>query len=199
MAWTIETSEVMLSDRWIHLTRQKVVTEKGAVLDPYYVLTYADWAVTVAITPDDRVVLVRQYRHGTASQSLELPGGCVDQSDATPLHAALRELREETGFGGGRAEYLGSVAANPALQTNRLHIAVLHDAVKVAEPHLEQGEELVVDYLSVDDAVALAASGGMEQGLHAAALLMALSRIGRLVVKDRHSVGNGEVRPGNPA
>ncbi len=192
MGWTVESSDVLLADRWIHLTRERVVTERGAVLDPYYVLSYPDWAVTVAITADDRIVLVRQYRHGNASQSLELPGGCVDESDATPLDAALRELREETGFGGGRAEYIGSMAANPALQTNRLHVAVLLGAEKLAEPHLEHGEELSVDYLSVEEAVALVTRGGMEQGLHAAALMMALSRIGRLVLSGAKSVGNGE-------
>ena len=191
--WTTETSEIVISDRWIHLRRERVVTPKGAVLDPYYVLAYPDWAVTVAITPDDRVVLVRQYRHGTASVSLELPGGCLDATDASPLEGALRELREETGYGGGEAEYLGSMAANPALQTNRLHVAVMTGAIRVSDPHLEPGEELSVEYLPVDEAVRLAASGGMEQSLHVAALFMALARIGRLAVAGNESVGNGAV------
>ena len=191
--WITETSEIVISDWWIHLRRERVVTPKGAVLDPYYVLAYPDWAVTVAITPDDRVVLVRQYRHGTASVSLELPGGCLDATDASPLEGALRELREETGYGGGEAEYLGSMAANPALQTSRLHVAVMTGAIRVSDPHLEPGEELSVEYLPVDEAVRLAASGGMEQSLHVAALFMALARIGRLAVAGNESVGNGAV------
>lgn len=182
--WTTETSEIVLSDRWIHVRRERVTTGRGTVLDPYYVLTYPDWAVTVAITPADEVVMVRQYRHGTASVSLELPGGCVDPSDATPLDAALRELREESGYGGGHADYIGGLAANPALQTNRIHVATLMDAVKTTEPHLEPGEDLSVELVPVADALRMAESGGMEQSMHVAALYMGLARLGRLGLKD---------------
>ena len=176
--WTTETSEVVISDRWIHLRRERVTTGRGTVLDPYYVLTYPDWAVAVALTPASEIVMVRQYRHGTANTALELPGGCVDPTDATPLDAALRELREETGYGGGEAVYLGSFAANPALQTNRLQMVVLTNAERLHEPHLEPGEDLTVELVPLADALRLAESGGMEQSMHVAALYVALSRIG---------------------
>ncbi len=178
--WTTETSEILISDRWIHLRRERVTTGRGAVLDPYYVLTYPDWAVTIALSEDQRLVMVRQYRHGTASISLELPGGCVDPEDASPLDGAIRELREETGYGGGEAVYLGSLAANPALQTNRIHVTAMLGARRIAEPKLEPGEDLSVELLAVEDAIRLAETGGMEQSMHVAALFLALSRLGRL-------------------
>lgn len=178
--WTIEKSEVLISDRILHLRRERVATVQGAVLDPYYIMTYPDWAVTVALTPEDELVLVRQYRHGNGTSSLELPGGCVDAEDASPLHAASRELMEETGYGGGALSYVGSLAANPALQTNRLQVAVMTDTVLLHQPELEQGEELTVELMPLRDAVALAVSGGIEQSMHVAALFMALAKLGRI-------------------
>ena len=179
-AWSVERSEILVSDRWIHLRSERVTTSRGAVLDPYYVITYPDWAMCLALTDADELVMVRQYRHGTGSVALELPGGCVDETDATPEAAAARELLEETGYGGGTLVYAGSLAANPALQTNRIQIAIMTGARQIAEPHLEPGEELSVELVPLADALEIATNGGMEQSMHVAALFFALSRLGRL-------------------
>lgn len=178
--WTVERREVVLSDRWIHVEAQAVRTVRGDLLDPYYVLTYPDWAVCAALTDRDELVMVRQYRHGTGSVALELPGGCVDPEDASPEAAAARELLEETGYGGGTLHHVGSLGANSALQTNRIQIAVMTGARRIASPHLEAGEELSVELVPLADALRLAAGGGMEQSMHVAALFMALSALGRL-------------------
>ncbi len=178
--WTTDESAVLISDRILHLRRERVTTAKGAVLDPYYIMTYPDWAVTVALTERDELVMVRQYRHGTGTVSLELPGGCVDATDPSALHAAGRELLEETGYGGGKLDYVGSLAANPALQTNRLQVAVMTGARRQAEQALEHGEELSVELVPLREAMDLALSGGMEQSMHVAALFLALSSLGRL-------------------
>lgn len=179
-AWTVERREVVLSDRWIHVESQAVRTARGDRLDPYYVLTYPDWAVCAALTDRDELVMVRQYRHGTGSFALELPGGCVDPEDPSPEAAAARELLEETGYGGGTLRYVGALGANSALQTNRIQIAVMTGARPVAPPHLEPGEELNVELVPLETALRLAASGGMEQSMHVAALFTALSSLGRL-------------------
>ncbi|MBB4063149.1 NUDIX hydrolase [Gellertiella hungarica] len=178
--WTVDRSDIVISDRWIHLRSERVTTGRGAVLDPYYVISYPDWAVCIALTEDDRLVMVRQYRHGTASIAPELPGGCVDPHDPSPAEAAARELMEETGYGGGELVHVGSMAANPALQTNRIQIALMTGARRLAEPQLEPGEELSVELVPLEEALSLAVSGGMEQSMHVAALFAAVAALGRL-------------------
>lgn len=180
--WTIERSDIVISDRWIHLSSQRVTTGRGTVLDPYYVISYPDWAVCIALTETDDLVMVRQYRHGTESIALELPGGCVDPEDETLEAAAARELLEETGYGGGRLAYVGALAANPALQTNRIQISVMTGARRISEPHLEPGEDLSVELVPLGDAIRLAVAGGVEQSMHVAALFTAVAHLGRLAV-----------------
>lgn len=178
--WTTESSRVVHADRWVDLRAQRVVTGGGTVLDPFYLLSYTDWAVAVAVTADDRLVMVRQYRHGVATTALELPGGCVDPEDASPADAARRELLEETGYGGDTVEYLGRYAANPTLQNNYLQVALIRNAVILADPALEPGEELAVELVPVSEVLDLAASGGIVQSMHVAALFMAMRALGRI-------------------
>jgi ADP-ribose pyrophosphatase len=98
----------------------------------FHVLRCPDWVCVVPFTPDDRVVLVRQFRVGVREFSLEPPAGVVERHH-TPAQAAARELLEETGYA-GTLESLGWVHANPALLTNRVHLFAARDAVRVADP-----------------------------------------------------------------
>ena len=88
---------------------------------PILKLTTPDWCNVVPVTDDGRVILVRQHRWGTDAPSLEIPGGLVDPGES-PLDAAARELREETGYDAGSIVELGRVHPNPALQSNHLHM-----------------------------------------------------------------------------
>lgn len=110
---------------------------------PYRVLEVADWVNVVALTPDDEVVLVEQYRHGLDRVTLEIPGGVVDPGENVAA-AAVRELREETGFTGDRPELLGVVHPNPAIQTNACHTFLVRGARATAAPDPDEGEDLVV-------------------------------------------------------
>ncbi len=81
------------------------------------VLEAPSWCNVVALTPERRVVVVRQFRFGTGTVTTEIPGGVVDQGEE-PEETARRELREETGYTAERWKSLGAVEPNPAFQTN---------------------------------------------------------------------------------
>ena len=109
----------------------------------YVRLRISDWTNCVAITDAGELVLVRQYRHGIQTETLEVPGGIIDPGE-DPATASARELREETGYGGGRRVDLGWVWGNPAIQSNRTHLFAFVDVVRVGEPEPDPSEDIEV-------------------------------------------------------
>ncbi len=100
-----------------------------------------DWCNVIAITPDDDIVLVWQYRFGKDAFSLEIPGGVIEAGES-PLNAARRELREETGYEAEHIELLQVVDPNPALQSNRCYTFVAHRARRTSPTAFDPQEEL---------------------------------------------------------
>ncbi len=178
--WTTTASELLLEDRWIKLRADRLKTAAGLEIHPWYVLEYPDWCVAVALTPDDRLVLVRQWRHGGQNWSLELPGGVMDPEDADPVAAARRELREETGYDAPDWRYLYASHANPAIQTNRLHVVLGIGAVPVMEASPEPAEDIRVELIPINDVLAGIGGGMIGQAMHIGAILVGLSAAGRI-------------------
>lgn len=103
-----------------------------------------DWVNVIALTADERVVLVRQYRPGVDRICIEIPGGMVDDGEDA-LTAAKRELVEETGYTAREWRPLGVVSPNPAILNNRLHSFLALGAEATDDTRLDGNEILAID------------------------------------------------------
>jgi 8-oxo-dGTP pyrophosphatase MutT (NUDIX family) len=155
---------------WYTVRVDRVELPTGAVIPEYWVSEYPPWVNVVAITIDDKVVMLRQYRHGLEQVHFEIPAGTTDPGETSLEDAARRELLEETGYGGGRWSLLMTLSANPALQNNLAHTFLAEGVVPTAAPRPEAGEDLRVHLVPLDEIRGLIDGGEVVQALHAAPL-----------------------------
>lgn len=131
---------------------------------PFVVLDCPDWVNVIPITSDGQVVFIRQFRHGVRCDTLEVPGGMIDPGES-PAVAALRELREETGYAAEAVEELGYVFPNPAIQNNRTYSFVARDVQHVGEKMLDPFEDVEVVLHTLDEVPRLLAAGVIRHSL----------------------------------
>jgi ADP-ribose pyrophosphatase len=148
--WRVIRSEVAFSDRWYRLRRDTIALGDGTVVDDYFVSERADIAQVVAITPEQAVVFVRQYKHGIGEITLELPGGLLDPGESAEA-AARRELAEETGYAAAAFEPLGALVHDPPKTTNRIHGFLARRVELTHAPKLDPTEEIEVVLVPVDE------------------------------------------------
>lgn len=115
----------------------------GRILEAQSIHTPA-WIMVLALTPQQEVVMVRQYRHGVEQISLELPGGLLDPEDASPTITAQRELLEETGYQAVAIESIGRCHPQPAVLANECHFFLGREAVPAKAQTLDAGEDVEV-------------------------------------------------------
>lgn len=170
-AWEVlESRHVVRRPPWLTVRQDRVRLPGGAVIEDYYVLEYPDWVNVIPVTPDGRIVLIRQYRHGARAVHYELPAGVRDADDADLEATARRELLEETGYAGGEWSRLSTLSANPATHTNFSHTFLARGVTRAREPSLEETEEISVRVVDPDELRGVLASGGVLQALYAAPL-----------------------------
>jgi ADP-ribose pyrophosphatase len=154
--------------RVFDLDRVRFAPPDGTAPRSFFVVEAPDWVNVVAVTPDRRVVFVRQFRFGIDSITLEIPGGMCDGAE-DPREAGRRELLEETGYLSDELVDLGWVHPNPAVQTNRCHTFLARNARKVAEPRPDPDESFEIVTIALDEVPALVREGAVTHALVVAA------------------------------
>jgi 8-oxo-dGTP pyrophosphatase MutT (NUDIX family) len=150
---------------WLfQLRRERYVSRQSGRSHGYYVLHLADAVQVIAITPENEILLVRQFRAGSARDSLEPPGGLLDPGE-DPLEAGARELREETGYQGDPGTSLCQVWSNPSIMTSRIVTIVITNARRVGSQELDEGEELGVEIVPASEIPSLIREGKIDHAL----------------------------------
>lgn len=169
MKWTVVKSEYLFNRPWLTVRRDTVRLPNGVIHPEYYVLEYPKWINVIAITPEGKYVMVKQYRHGLGIVATELCAGVVEDGE-DPLDGAKRELLEETGFGGGEWELSMVISANPGSQNNLAYCFTARGVTRQTEQHLDETEDIKVELLEEDEVLEMLRSDNLKQALMAAPL-----------------------------
>ena len=136
-------SEYLFKRPWLTARRDTCQLPDGRIMDEYYVLEYPTFINVIAITKDDEMVLVRQYRHGLGRTCFELVAGCVEEGE-DPMVAAQRELLEETGFSGGEWTETMCYSCNASAMNNLSHSYLAVGVERTDTQHLDANEDIEV-------------------------------------------------------
>jgi 8-oxo-dGTP pyrophosphatase MutT (NUDIX family) len=130
----------------------------------------ADAVHVVAVTPENKVVLVRQFRAGAGRDSLEPPGGLLEPGEDA-CAAGARELLEETGYAGDPPRLLGAAWSNPSILTSRIYTVLVTNVRLVGERTLDHHEEVEVELVPAGRLPTLIHDGQIDHALAVLALL----------------------------
>ncbi|WP_029903754.1 NUDIX hydrolase [Prevotella sp. 10(H)] len=170
MAWKVLKSDYVVKEPWLTVRREHVQLPNGNEIPDYYLLDYPDWVNVIAITKDQKFILVRQYRHGLGYTSMELCAGVAEKEDPSLMVSAQRELLEETGYGNGNWSLFAELSVNPGTHTNMTYCFLATDVEKLAEQNLEATEDISVHLLTIDEVIELLRNDGIKQSVQAAPL-----------------------------
>jgi ADP-ribose pyrophosphatase len=166
--WKLVSSRKEKSCRIFDLRIDRAVSPRTGEEHDFYVLESHEWVNIIPVTKEREVVLIKHYRHGVRDVVLEIPGGIVEPGD-TPLDAAIRELKEETGYTANEMVFLGVTHANPAFMNNRCHSYLALDSKPSGPQNLDDKEDIEVVLRPLDDIPRMIREGEITHSLILAA------------------------------
>lgn len=171
--WDMQENNLHADCRIFEVRKQRLKRRSDGLEGEFFVLDTNDWVNVLALTPDDKIILVRQFRYGSKEQSLEPPGGVVEKGE-DPVIAGLRELQEETGYVGEEPKLLGVVRPNAAILSNRCHVILVRNAQKTAALNFDQHEELVTELYPVKELKEMVRRGEITHSIGLNSIMMLL-------------------------
>ncbi len=159
--WRRVASRYVVDSQFLRIRQDTIELPDGTVVPEYFVRESAGFVVVFALTTDERVVLVRQYRYATDSLGLELPAGMLEPGE-DPQACARRELLEETGFSAASMVLLAEYAVEAVRSEAKAYIFRATDAHRTSEPHLDPTEHIEVELASLAEFAAMLEDGRID-------------------------------------
>ncbi len=177
MKWKVLESKTLFNQPWLNIRQEKCELPNGKIMPAYYILEYPSWVNAFALTRDNKVIMVKQYRHAIGEVGIEIAGGVVDPGES-PEAAMRRELLEETGYEFDSLELMGKLAANSSTANNFTYMYLAKGGVKVAEQSLDETEDVEVLICDMDQVKSFLKENKITQALHTSCIFYALERLG---------------------
>ena len=150
--WTVKSTVRILDSEFVKVDKDDVILPQGREIPDFYKVTIKDCAAIVAITPDNHIILKKEYRHCYGQELIEIPAGVLEDGEDS-LESAKRELLEETGYQSNRWTYLGKTVESSAKLTNYMYIYFAEDCKKVSSQKLDYGEDIEVIEVDFEEAI----------------------------------------------
>lgn len=168
--WKLNSTKQLANYRIFTIRSDFKVSPRTQAEHDFFVIDCANWVNVIAITPDQQVVMVEQYRHGSNTVELEIPGGMIDRTDNSPVVAGVRELREETGYEGEKARLIGEIFPNPAIMSNICYTVLVENCKCIHPVQFDHGEDIITRLVPVAELPKLVAQKKIGHSLVAVAL-----------------------------
>ena len=179
MEETVFNSAYISEHKYFKARRDAYLMKSGIKVDPYFYVEVPPSVTAMALTADNQVILVEQYRHPIAKKIIEIPGGFIDEGE-NPDVAIERELLEETGYTFERIIPIGITAGNPGVINNYTHLYLAIGGKKSADQQLDPNEEIDVLLKPIDEVKEMLLKSEFLQSMHALCIFQALSRLDEL-------------------
>ena len=150
--WTVKSTVRILDSEFVKVDKDEVILPRGREIPDFYKVIIKDCSAIVAITPDNHIILKKEYRHCYEEELIEIPAGVLEAGE-DPIQAAKRELEEETGYKSEKWTYLGKTVESSAKLTNYMFIYLVEDCEKASGQKLDYGEDIEVIEVSLNEAV----------------------------------------------
>jgi 8-oxo-dGTP pyrophosphatase MutT (NUDIX family) len=168
--WEKLSSQPLGNFRIFTLRSDRKISPRTQQEHDFFIIDSVNWVNVIALTSDRNLVMVEQYRHGSETVELEIPGGMMDEADVTPETTAQRELSEETGYAGDNPRMIGRIYPNPAIMSNTCFTVML-DCCRCIHPvTFDHGEDLITRLVPLAEVPNLVASGQIRHSLVVVAL-----------------------------
>ena len=163
--WDKLSSQPLGDFRIFKIRSERAVSPRTRQAHDFIVIDSVNWVNVIAITPDEHLVMIEQFRHGSGTIELEIPGGMIDPHDSSPEAAAVRELREETGYAGQNPRIIGQIFPNPAIMSNTCFTVLVENSHCLHPVEFDHGEDLITRLVPITEIPGLVATGKIKHSL----------------------------------